>query len=46
MSECKCSFEHKIEPTDEWRKATVISRVGKSAGKNKFWLNVKDKGDG
>ena len=46
MPKCKCSFEYKIKPTDEWRKATVISRAGKSAGKNKFWLNVKDKEDG
>ena len=23
MPKCKCSFEYKIKPTDEWRKATV-----------------------
>ena len=46
MPKCKCSFEYKIKPTDEWTKVTVISRAGKSTGKNKFWLNVKDKEDG
>ena len=42
----KYSFEYKIKLTDEQRKATVISRALKSTGKNKFWLNVKDKEDG
>ena len=45
MRKCKCSFEYKVKPTDEWRKATVISIAGKSRGKNKFWLNLKDKED-
>ena len=46
MPKCKSSLECKLKPTDEWRKATVISRAGNSTGKNKFWLNVKDKEDG
>ena len=35
---------YKIKPTDEWRKREKREkRVGKSKGKNKFWLNVKNK---
>ena len=32
----KTSFEYKIKPTDEWGKATVFSRAGKSTGKTSF----------
>ena len=46
MPKWKCSFEHKIESTNEWRKATVHSRAGTSTGKDTFWLNVKDKENG
>ena len=28
-----------------WKKATVMSRVGKASGKNKYWFNVKDLDD-
>ena len=46
-NKCKEQFTKiKIKPTDEWRKANVIRRAGKSTARNKFWLNVKDIEDG
>ena len=31
---------------NEWRKAMILSRAGKSSGMNKYWFNIKDLEDG
>ena len=31
---------------NEWRKAMILSRAGKSSGVNKYWFNIKDLEDG
>ena len=31
---------------NEWRKAIILSRAGKSSGMNKYWFNIKDLEDG
>ena len=31
---------------NEWKKAMILSRAGKSSGVNKYWFNIKDLKDG
>ena len=38
----KSKITYEDPDTNEWRKAIIISRVGKASGKNKYLLNVKD----
>ena len=42
----KSNIEYKIKRNDLWKEAIVISRAGKAAGKNMYWMNIKDLEDG
>ena len=35
-------IHYKLQNTDEWIKATVTGRAGKTTGKNKYWYNIKE----
>lgn len=34
-------IEYREEPSEPWKKVTVVSKAGKSTGKNKHWVNVE-----
>ena len=35
---------YKLDETDNWTKATVISKAGKSTGRNRKWVNIEEDG--
>ena len=44
LPKVKDVIKYKLNDNDDWIEANVISRGGKSTGKNRAWFNVLDKG--